>query len=65
MPPISPGISVIYFDDASKNICAALPPSKGQAKRLARRIFKDAMTVLSTERQRRDYLIAKLFPNNS
>ncbi|MCL2798385.1 MAG: TIGR03757 family integrating conjugative element protein [Firmicutes bacterium] len=59
------GITIIYFDKPHKNIYAALPPSKGQARRLSRRIFKDAMTALSAEREKRDYLIAKLFPNNS
>ncbi len=40
------GISVIYFDDKSKNIYAKLPPDKEQAKRLSKRIYKDAMTAL-------------------
>lgn len=41
------GISIIYFNDKSKNIYAKLPPDKEQAKRLSKRIFKDAMTALS------------------
>ncbi len=40
------GISVIYFDDKSKNIYAELPPDKEQAKRLSKRIYKDAMTAI-------------------
>ncbi len=50
------GISVIYFDDKSKNIYAKLPPDKEQAKRLSKRIYKDAMTVLATERASREGL---------
>lgn len=41
------GISVIYFNDESKNIYADLPPNKEQAKRLSKRIYKDVMIVLS------------------
>lgn len=44
---ISLGISVIYFGDKSKNIYAKLPPDKEQAKRLSKRIYKDAMTALA------------------
>lgn len=40
------GISVIYFNDQSKNIYAELPPDKEQAKRLSKRIYKHAMTAL-------------------
>lgn len=47
------GLTVIYFNDASKNIYAKLPPDKEQAKRLSKRIFKDAMTALSTEQPAR------------
>ena len=43
------GISVIYFNDQSKNIYAKLPPDKEQAKRLSKRIYKDAMAALATE----------------
>ena len=50
------GISVIYFNDESKNIYADLPPNKEQAKRLSKRIYKDAMTALS---QQNDKLICK------
>jgi len=48
------GISVIYFNDKSKNIYAKLPPDKEQAKRLSKRIYKDAMTALATERASRE-----------
>ncbi len=41
------GISVIYFNDKSKNIYAKLPPDKEQAKRLSKRIYKYAMTAIS------------------
>ncbi len=50
------GISVIYFDDKSKNIYAELPPDKEQAKKLSKRIYTDAMTVLATERASREGL---------
>ena len=42
------GISVIYFNDNSKNIYAKLPPDKEQAKELSKRIYKDAMTALAS-----------------
>ena len=41
------GITVIYFNDQSKNIYAKLPPDKEQAKRLSKRIYKDAMTAIA------------------
>ena len=43
------GISVIYFNDQSKNIYAKLPPDKEQAKRLSKRIYKHAMTALANK----------------
>ena len=43
------GVSVIYFNDESKNIYADLLPNKEQAKRLSKRIYKDAMTAVCTE----------------
>ena len=45
------GITVIYFNDQSKNIYAELPPDKEQAKRLSKRIYKDAMTALASREQ--------------
>ena len=45
------GISVIYFNDKSKNIYAKLPLNKEQAKRLSKRIYKDAMTALASREQ--------------
>lgn len=39
------GITVIYFNDKSKNIYTELPPDKEQAKKLSKRIYKDAMTA--------------------
>ena len=48
------GITVIYFNDQSKNIYAKLPPDKEQAKRLSKRIYKDAMTALASERASRE-----------
>lgn len=42
------GISIIYFNDESKNIYAKLPPDKAQAKRLSKRIYKNAMTALAS-----------------
>ena len=50
------GISVIYFNDENKYIYANLPPNNEQAKRLSKRIYKDAMTALS---QHNDNLIYK------
>ncbi len=44
------GISVIYFNDESKNIYADLPPNKEQAKRLSKRIYKDAMTAVAASK---------------
>ncbi len=46
---IPQGISVIYFDDKSKNIYAELPPDNEQAKRLSKRIYKNAMTTLTAD----------------
>ena len=45
------GITVIYFNDQSKNIYAKLPPDKEQAKRLSKRIYKHAMTALASREQ--------------
>ncbi len=45
------GITVIYFNDKSKNLYAKLPPDKEQAKRLSKRIYKDTMTVLASREQ--------------
>lgn len=53
---IPTGITIIYFNAESKNIYADLLPNKEQAKRLSRRIYKDAMTALS---QQNDNLICK------
>ena len=50
------GITVIYFNDQSKNIYAKLPPDKEQAKRLSKRIYKDAMTAIVNERASRERL---------
>lgn len=43
---IPTGITIIYFNAESKNIYADLPPNKEQAKRLSKRIYKDAMTAI-------------------
>lgn len=61
---ISTGLSVIYFNNDSKNIYAQLPTDKEYAKRLSRRVFKDAMTALSAEKQATGQLVVTLFPNN-
>ncbi len=45
------GITVIYFNDKSRNIYAELPPDKEQAKRLSKRIYKDTMTALASREQ--------------
>lgn len=46
------GISVIYFNDKNKNIYAKLPPDREQAKRLSKRIYKNAMTALANVQER-------------
>ena len=50
------GTTIIYFNDQSKNIYAKLPPDKEQAKRLSKRIYKDAMTAIASERASREGL---------
>ena len=50
------GTTIIYFNDQSKNIYAELPPDKEQAKRLSKRIYKDAMTAIASERASRERL---------
>ncbi len=45
------GITIIYFNDNSKNIYAELPPDKEQAKRLSKRIYKHVMTALASREQ--------------
>ncbi len=50
------GITIIYFNDQSKNIYAKLPPDKEQAKELSKRIYKDAMTAIASERASREGL---------
>ena len=50
------GITIIYFNDQSKNIYAELPPDKEQAKRLSKRIDKDAITAIASERASRERL---------
>lgn len=49
---ISIGVSVIYFEDKSKNIYAKLPPDKEQAKKLSMRVYKDVMIALSAQQTR-------------
>ena len=44
------GISIIYFNDKSKNIYAKLTPDKDKAKQLSKRIYKNAMTAICEER---------------
>ena len=46
---ITHGISVIYFDEPHKNVYAKIEPDREQAKRLSKRIFKDAMTAIAIE----------------
>jgi len=45
------GITIIYFNDQSKNIYAELPPDKEHAKRLSKRNYKYAMTALASREQ--------------
>ena len=42
------GITVIYFNDENKSVYADLPIDKEKAKRLSKRVYKNAMTALST-----------------
>lgn len=49
MKSIPQGISIIYFNDESKNIYAELPQDREQAKRLSKRIYKGAMTAICAE----------------
>ncbi len=51
MNKIPSGLTVIYFDDKDKNIYAELPPDNEQAKRLSKRIYKDAMTALTADKE--------------
>ena len=51
------GISVIYFNDETKNIYAELPLDKWYAQRLARRLYRNAMTAIATERKKRAILL--------
>jgi len=48
--PIPQGISLIYFNEPYKNIYAKLSPDKEQAKRLAKRIYKDTMAAVASEK---------------
>ena len=54
-------MTVIYFNEPHKNIYADLPPCKEQAKRLSRRIFRNAMTALATERQNQNLLLDTIY----
>ncbi len=49
MEKIFNGLSVIYFTNKNKNKYAKLPLDKEQAKRLSKRIYKDAMTAVCAE----------------
>ena len=51
MSKIPRGITVIYFNDKEKNIYAELPPDREQAKRLSKRIYKNAMTAISADKK--------------
>ncbi len=51
MSKIPSGITVIYFNDNSKNIYAELPPDNEQAKRLSKHIYKSAMTAISADKK--------------
>ena len=49
MSDIPNGLTVIYFNDKDKNIYAELPPDTEQAKKLSKLVYREAMTVISTE----------------
>ncbi len=46
MKNIPLGITIIYFGNERKNIYADLPLDKEQAKKLSKRIYKNAMTAI-------------------
>ena len=50
MKTIPQGISIVYFNEPQKTIHAKLPVDKEQAKRLSKRIYKDAMVTISAEK---------------
>ena len=54
------GISVIYFDEPHKNVYAKIELDKEQAKRLSKRIYKDAMIAISTEKTKINLLCKAL-----
>ena len=47
---IPQGISIIYLDDKRKTLYVELPPDNEQAKRLSKRIYKNAMTALTADK---------------
>ena len=53
--------TVIYFNEPHKNIYAKFQPDEWHAKRLAKRIFRNAMTALSTEREKQETLLKAAF----
>ncbi len=59
------GLIVIYFNDTSKNVYGTLPPDKDLAKRLSKRIYKDAMTALAAEQHKQITLLQLLYPKTA
>jgi hypothetical protein len=53
-------VTVIYFNEPHKNTYANFQPDEWHAKRLAKRIFRNAMTALATEREKRETLLHAL-----
>lgn len=51
MNKIPNGLTIIYFNDKEKNIYAEMPPDREQAKRLSKRIYKNAMTAISADKK--------------
>lgn len=65
MNKIPNGLTVIYFDDKDKNIYTKSQTDNEQAKRLARLVYREAMTAISTENKTakpQDYRATICFP---
>ena len=52
LPDPFAGISVIYFDDESRNRYVKLPADKELAKQLAKSIYHDVKTTISQNKQK-------------
>ncbi|MCL2798595.1 MAG: hypothetical protein FWD58_11225 [Firmicutes bacterium] len=55
------GVALIDLQDDTKSIHAKLPFDSWYAKRLARRLYRNAMTALATEYEKRSILLQTIF----